>query len=194
MKHKIIIMMGIQGSGKGAYCRIMSWHPDTVHVSSGNLFRKLDPESELGKMVNEIMVSGVLVGDDIMNRMIEQEISPDKNILLDGYPRNIPQAKWLVDKYEKDFDIITIFLHLDEETAIRRRDKRINDYLLRGEEPRKDDTDPLSLSKRFAEFREKTIPTIEFLRQRLGDKFFDLDGSLAIEDVYDNIMTILSKI
>ena len=77
---------------------------------------------------------------------------------------------------------------------MRRRDKRINDYLLLGETPRGDDTDPTILPKRFIEYREKTEPTIEFLRQKLGDKFFDIDGRLTLEDVYDNMMKIYTKI
>jgi adenylate kinase family enzyme len=53
--------------------------------------------------------------------------------------------------------------------------------------------DPTILPKRFAEYREKTEPTIEFLRQKLGDKFFAIDGRPTIEDVYSNIMKILTN-
>jgi len=119
---------------------------------------------------------------------------PGKDILLDGFPRSKPQAEWLLEKVKGDFDVIAFLINLDEETADKRRLKRIQDYEMLGKEPRKDDIDPTILQNRFQEYREKTEPTIEFLRQRLGDKFYDMDGKLAIEDVYDNIMKVYTTI
>ena len=193
-KNKIIIMTGMPGAGKGAYNRIMGWLPNVISISTGDLFRKLDPESALGKKVKEIMASGGFVGDDIVNEMVLPHLVPGKDILLDGFPRNIAQAEWLLDRTRDKFDVIAFLINLDEDTAEARRLKRINDYVLLGKEPRKDDVDPAVLQKRFAEYREKTEPTIEFLRGKLGDKFFDMDGKLAIEDVYDNIMKIYTKL
>ena len=194
MKNKIIILAGMPGAGKGSICKIMKWLPNMAYISTGILFRALDPKSELGKKVQEIMAAGGLVGDDIVNQMVLPHLVPGKDILLDGYPRSIPQVEWLLEQVGDKFDIVSFLLQLDEATATKRRDKRINDYLLIGETPRGDDTDPTILPKRFAEYREKTEPTIEFLRQKLGGKFFEIDGRPTLEDVYDNIMKILTAI
>ena len=193
-RNKIIILAGMPGAGKGAISKIMKWHPNISYISTGILFRALDPESELGKEIQAIMTEGGLVNDDIVNRMVEPHLVPGNDILLDGYPRSIPQVEWLLEKTANDFDVFSFLLELDEETAIRRRDKRINDYKLLGEEPRKDDTDPTVLPKRFAEYREKTEPTIEFLRKKLGDNFFLIDGRPTLEDVYETIMKIYARL
>jgi len=193
-KNKIIILTGMPGAGKGAISKVMKWLPNMSYISTGMLFRALGPNSELGRQVQEIMTVGGLVGDEIVNQMVEPHLVPGKDILLDGFPRSIPQVEWLLEQAGDDFDVVAFLLQLDEESAMRRRDKRINDYLLLGETPRGDDTDPTILPKRFIEYREKTEPTIEFLRQKLGDKFFDIDGRLTLEDVYDNMMKIYTKI
>ena len=194
MRNKIIIMTGMPGAGKGAICKIMKWMPNISYISTGILFRALEPESELGKKVAEIMAAGGLVGDDIVNQMVLPHLVPGKDILLDGYPRSIPQAEWLLEQVAGKFDVVTVLLLLDEETATKRRDKRINDFLMLGETPRGDDTDPTILPRRFAEYRDKTEPTIEFLRRKLGGKFFEVDGRLTLEDEYDNVMKILTAI
>lgn len=188
--NKIIIMTGMPGAGKGVYNRVMGWLPNISSLSTGDLFRKLDPESDLGKKVNEIMTAGGFVGDDIVNEMVKPYLVPGKDILLDGFPRSVIQAEWLLNEVSGKFEIVTFLINLDFETADKRRLKRIEDYKLLGKEPRADDIDPTIIQKRFAEYREKTEPTIEFLRQKLGDKFFDIDGKPAIEDVYDSIMKI----
>jgi adenylate kinase len=182
------------GAGKGGISQIMSWQPNTVHISTGDLFRSLDPESELGKRVAEIINSGNLVGDDIVNEMVAPKLTPGRDLLLDGYPRSIPQVEWLLNKVDDTrFDVIAFFLEISEEVSLFRRDKRVANALQKGEAPRKDDLDPTILPKRFAEYREKTEPMIEFLRKRLGDNFFTIDASVVIEDVYSEIMKILFR-
>jgi adenylate kinase len=191
-KDKIVILIGMPGAGKGSISTLMKWLPNVAHVSVGELIRRLDSESDLGKKVHAIQASGMLVDDDTVNEVFAASLPGfiGKDLLLDGYPRTIGQAKWIFDNLKDKFDIISFLINLDEKTATFRRDKRINDYLIRGEEPRKDDIDPTVLPRRFAEYREKTEPTVEFLRKELGDKFFEVDGRPTLEDVYESIMRI----
>ena len=68
-------------------------------LSTGDLLREeLKSKSKLSQQLKEIMNSGKLVSDDIINNLIEKKISDLKiknNIIFDGFPRNIHQAKSL---------------------------------------------------------------------------------------------------
>lgn len=194
-KNKIIILSGMPGAGKGSISAIMKWQPNVAHTSTGDLLRALDPESDLGRQVFPIINAGKLLDDDTVNKVMEPAFVHGRDILLDGYPRTVGQSEYVLDKAAAgEFDVVAILLEINEETAELRRQKRINDCLMRGEQPRKDDVDPTILPKRFAEYREKTEPTIEFLRQKLGNKFFAIDGTPTIEDVYSDIMKILTAL
>ena len=193
MKDKIIILFGMPGAGKGAVSQIMRWQPNVTHVSTGGLLRALDPESELGKKVRACIDAGQFASDDLIYQMVGDALVPGKDILLDGFPRKVSQAEWLMNGFADKFDMVAFLLNLDESVATARRDKGINDYILRGEEPRKDDTDLTVLPKRFAEYRSQTEPTVEFMREKLGaNRFFDIDGRVTLEDVYDSVMKILT--
>ena len=189
MRDRIIILCGMPGAGKGAISKIMRWMPNTVHLSSGEKFRALDPESDLGKRVRDIMAKGELIDDATVNEVILPSLTPGQSLLLDGYPRSVAQAEYILDLAKKsDVDVCAVLLEIDEDLAMKRRDHRIKHMVDNGETPRKDDLDPEALPKRFSEFREKTAPMIEYLREKLGDNFCAIDGSGYLEDVYDNIM------
>jgi adenylate kinase len=192
MKDKIIILSGMPGAGKGEMSKLlMKDYPHLKHLSTGNLFRSLDKNSEIAKKISKIQESGKLVDDEIVNEIVEQYVVHGEDLLFDGYPRSIPQAEWLL-KTEKDFEIIAILLEIDETVAVSRRDKRINQSRLKGIELRKDDLDPTVLPKRFEEYYEKTAPMLEFLRERLRDNFYSIDASVTIDGVYSSIKKILN--
>ena len=189
-KDKAIILCGMPYAGKGRMSERLRKLPGFVHISTGELCRSVDPETELGKKVIDLMNQGILIDDDTINEMVESKIKPGSTLLFDGYPRSIPQAEWLLERLE-DFDVLGIFLEIDEKIATLRRDRRINDFRLLGQEPRKDDSDLTILPKKFSEYYEKIAPTVEFLRTTLGDKFFSVDGGGTIEEEYSRVADIL---
>ena len=175
-KDKAIILCGMPGAGKGEQSGRLTKELNFVYISTGNLFRSLDKNTQLGKKVHDLMHAGILVDDDTVNEMVETEIKHGHNLVFDGYPRSISQAKWLLKKLEAgNFDVIAILLEITEETAIARRDNRIAETIAAGEKPRKDDLDPMALPKRFKEYYEKTAPMIEFLRKKLGNNFYSIN-------------------
>jgi adenylate kinase len=182
------------GAGKGDNGEHLGKRSNMTHISTGELFRALDTNSALGKEVQEISAAGGLISDDIVNRMVEDKLSPEKNIVLDGYPRSVPQAEWLLEKVkDMPFEVVAILLEISEEIATRRRDNRIAETLASGGVPRKDDLDSSVLSKRFAEYYEKTAPMVDFLRQKLGDKFYSIDASVPVEEVYAAVEKVLDQ-
>src|ERR1044071_4579155 len=97
----IIILLGAPGAGKGTQAEILEERLQMVHVSSGDLLRDHRKRgTELGKVAEGYMVKGELVPDNLVIQMITERLSaPDAEhgILLDGFPRTLPQAEALND-------------------------------------------------------------------------------------------------
>jgi len=94
-----IILLGAPGAGKGTQAVMLAEKLKLVQVASGDLFRQaLAQETELGKQAKVYMEKGQLVPDEITIQMVlERLAAPDcKNgAILDGFPRNLQQAKAL---------------------------------------------------------------------------------------------------
>jgi len=93
------VLLGAPGSGKGTQGVVLSKKYDIPQISTGDLLRAaVNAGSELGKQAKTAMDTGALVSDDIVIGLIRERISHDdaKNgYILDGFPRNIPQAEAL---------------------------------------------------------------------------------------------------
>lgn len=107
-----LIFIGAPGVGKGTYAKKIGPKLKIPHISSGDLLRhEIKQGSELGKKAKEFMDQGKLVPDEMIVDMIKQRLAqPDaqKGFILDGFPRNLEQAKIL----EKITPIDTV-LHVD---------------------------------------------------------------------------------
>src|SRR5689334_22454917 len=95
----IIILLGAPGAGKGTQAEILEEQMGLIHVSSGDLLRdNVKRGTELGKVANGYMVKGELVPDGLIIDMITDRLAePDAEhgVLLDGFPRTLPQAEAL---------------------------------------------------------------------------------------------------
>ncbi|RME15243.1 MAG: adenylate kinase [Bdellovibrio sp.] len=91
-----ILLFGPPGAGKGTQSQLLSEQLGFKHISTGDLFRyHIKEQTDLGKKVKAILDRGDLVPDDIVIKMVEQEIEGDGSFILDGFPRTIPQAEAL---------------------------------------------------------------------------------------------------
>jgi len=94
-----LVIFGPPGSGKGTYSSRLVPKFGIVKISTGDLFREMAKEnSPLGKKVDKILKSGVLVPDEITNEVLKKRLSqPDtkSGVIFDGYPRTVDQAKFL---------------------------------------------------------------------------------------------------
>ncbi len=94
-----IILIGAQGSGKGTQSEMLSEALGVCHVASGDLFRKaISEQTELGMKARTYIDRGDLVPDDITLAMVLGRLEePDcaHGVLLDGFPRTLPQAQAL---------------------------------------------------------------------------------------------------
>jgi len=94
-----LLLFGPPGSGKGTQAVLLAEALGRPHISTGDIFRQnVKAETELGKKVQAIMQAGALVPDELVNEIVEDRLAkPDcaGGLILDGYPRTVPQAALL---------------------------------------------------------------------------------------------------
>ena len=94
-----LIMMGVQGAGKGTQAAVVKEHLNIPHITSGGLFRAMkNQDTPLARQVQAIMERGDLVPDDITIQIVKERITQEdarNGFILDGFPRTRPQAEAL---------------------------------------------------------------------------------------------------
>ena len=127
-----LIIMGVQGAGKGTQAVSIKEKYNILHVSTGELFRAMKArQDDLAQRVQEIMESGMLIPDDVTNEVLRDRLEqPDAAVgaVLDGYPRNIAQAQWLENYLAGRGEKVTAALQLDLDpyTAFKRAFGRVS--------------------------------------------------------------------
>jgi adenylate kinase len=93
----VLILFGPPGSGKGTQAKLLKERLGIPHISTGDMLReRIDAADPLGLEARNLMHSGRLVPDEIVNRMVAERIQRAdcvNGFILDGYPRTIPQAQ-----------------------------------------------------------------------------------------------------
>lgn len=94
-----LILLGLPGAGKGTQAKLLAEKHGLLHVSTGDLFRAASAEgTDLGKRAQEYMSRGELVPDEVtISMLLERIAKPDAaaGVMLDGFPRTLPQAEAL---------------------------------------------------------------------------------------------------
>jgi adenylate kinase len=128
---KNIIFIAPPSAGKGTQSKLISEKYNLPHISTGDLLREETSKgTEFGNEIKAIMESGNLVSDEIITKLLENRLSQDdcnNGYILDGYPRNIEQAKIyeeLLTKLNKDLGVV-IFLDIPRQVALDRVLSRI---------------------------------------------------------------------
>jgi adenylate kinase len=92
-----IVLMGVQGAGKGTQAAILSEKLGLPHITTGGLFRAMKTlDTPLARQIQEIMAQGKLISDDITLEVVRERLSrPDvaNGAIFDGFPRTLPQAE-----------------------------------------------------------------------------------------------------
>src|SRR5215207_7970126 len=117
-----IILMGVQGAGKGVQAGFISETYQIPHVSTGDLFRAMKTrEDELAKRVQHILATGGLVDDATTNEMVAERLAQadaKNGVILDGYPRNREQSAFLSNYLAERGEQVNAVLLLDLELYI----------------------------------------------------------------------------
>lgn len=127
-----IILMGVQGAGKGEQARIIQETYGIPQVSTGDLFRAMKTRTDpLAQRIQQIMAQGKLIDDETTNTVVEERLAqPDAQggVLLDGYPRTPAQAAWLDQHLASKGAKVNavLLLELDLYTAFKRSFGRVS--------------------------------------------------------------------
>jgi len=161
---KTVLLFGQPGVGKGTQGAILGSVPGFVHLATGDMFRGLDHESQLGQEFLKYSTQGLLVPDELTVKLWRQYVQglidtnkyrPDTDLLvLDGIPRSAAQAG-MIDEY---IDVLRI-VHLictDTEALILRMKKRAK------HSNRPDDADEDVIRRRIQVYHEETSPVLDF--------------------------------
>jgi len=123
---KSIIFIAPPAAGKGTQSKLVSEKYNIPHISTGDLLRSvIETGSTLGKSIKAEIDKGHFVSDELILELLKQRLSQDdcqNGYILDGYPRNLSQAKEydkLLESLNKELGYV-ILLDLDKETAKKR--------------------------------------------------------------------------
>jgi adenylate kinase len=168
-RYRTILIFGAPGSGKGTQGKALGDLPGFFHLSCGEVFRGLDPKSDLGKTFLDFSRQGKLVPDnftvelwlDHIHRLVRTgNFGPMEEVLiLDGIPRNPHQAKMM----EGYIDVILLIClsATDEEILVERIRRRAL------HENRLDDANENVIRTRFEEYEAETRPVLDYYPEEL---------------------------
>jgi adenylate kinase len=210
-----IILLGAPGAGKGTQAVMLAEKMKLVQVASGDLFRKaLQQETELGKKAKVYMEKGQLVPDEITIQMVLERLNaPDceKGAILDGFPRNIKQAKALdkaMLKLSRAIDKV-VYIKVSEGELLKRLSGR---WICRncqapyhevdsppkvagkcdrcgGELYQRADDNVETVKKRLKVYFSETSPLIDYFKK--AGKLVEINGEGGTEEINRRIITAL---
>ena len=161
-RYPSILLFGPPGVGKGTQGQILGSIPGFFHLATGDMFRSLDKESEIGMEFTRYSSQGLLVPDFLTVRLWQQHVeqliarelyNPEVDLLLlDGIPRSVPQSESMKEYIDPHMIIHLVCENLDE--MVRRMQKRAT------EQGRPDDADESVIRKRFEVYSEQTAPVL----------------------------------
>ena len=180
-----IVLIGVQGSGKGTQAEILAEKFGWKHINIGEIFRQnIEQKTALGLEAQSYIDKGELVPDKLVFQLIESVLKNARNgFVLDGFPRNMKQAEYLTEHFRIDK---VILLDLSDKAAVNRlTSRRVCEncgavYNLLFKKPkiegicdicggklvqRKDDTEEV-ISKRIEKFHLETGKVITFFKSK----------------------------
>lgn len=208
----IVILLGAPGSGKGTVAgKLASENANLKHVSSGDLLRgAVAKGTEAGKQAKEAMEAGKLVADELIATMIKDvvaETTGDVTMLLDGFPRNLAQAKILDEMGApvKSAVLIDVPDEIIQDRIAGRRTcpKCKAGYHVKNLPPkvegicdvcgekltiRKDDN-PDTVKDRLVVYHQQTEPLIAFYKEKGILK--TVDGMTGVDNVAANFLKVM---
>ncbi len=184
MKPQMLIFMGGPGVGKGTFSNMIRARHDFKYIEMGAMLRALPDTNPMRQLV----AVGELVPDTAAFELLRENVSDDADILLDGFPRTLSQAKWLAQTYADKFDIHIVYLDAPTDIILSRIEKR-----RRETGGRRDDANPNAIMHRIQHFHDETMPAIEWLRDAPGIHFVHVDARGTADENFAEILAALGK-
>jgi adenylate kinase len=210
-----LVLVGPPGAGKGTQAQFIAAQFAIPKISTGDIFRaNVSQGTELGIAAKKFMDAGDLVPDEVTNAMVADRVSEDDaadGFLLDGFPRNVPQAETLDYMLVELCVILNVVLELvvDDEEVIRRLSGRrtcrscghiwhvdfdpptregICDHC-DGELFQRDDDKPDTVRHRLEVYAEQTAPLVAFYAEK--GVLVGIDATGPVDDVTERAIAAL---
>lgn len=212
-----MILLGPPGAGKGTHAKILSEKYNAPQLSTGEILRAhIRNHTELGKKAKDIIESGGLVSDDLVNAMMFDEMKKlgKGGFILDGYPRTIGQAEALdgfLAKEKTPVDVALNFATSEKMIMERLSGRRVctkcnGNYHIRNIRPkvegicdncgekltqRKDDQ-PETIKHRLEMYEKETRPLIDYYTKK--GKLSEIPGDYDIKELQEVIDELFKKL
>ncbi len=209
-----LVLLGAPGAGKGTQVERLKGKLGLVHVAAGDLLRKAVKERTLlGQKAENFIKQGRLVSDDIVLELLEDKIREEKKgFILDGFPRNLFQAKKLdeiLHRENRRLDLV-INLEVKESTIIERLSRRLvcsscgriynkenlGDFsstcrVCGASFFQRDDDNPEAIRERIKTYLKHTRPLISYYRKK--KILYNIVGEQSPEEITQKILNFLGK-
>lgn len=217
---KSIIFIAPPAAGKGTQAKLLAEKYNIPHISTGDLLREeTNKSTNFGNKIKDIMASGALVNDEIITELLKQRLKKEdcnNGYILDGYPRNLEQAKIyenLLHEIGKELGIV-IFLDIDKELAMKRtlsrivcsncgtsynliiedlkpKKENICDKCLQELKVRADDNEETFIN-RFDTYISKTQSLIDYYKDKNVLKVIEVLENKSALDIFEEIKEIIN--
>lgn len=202
-----LIFLGPPGSGKGTQASMLAGELGLLHISMGDILRQeIKQETEIGKEASSYLKNGLLVPDDVVNKIALKAIerANTKGFLLDGYPRTKYQAEFLSKSINVDK---VVYIDVAKEEIVKRLSGRLvcrgcsAVYHVKNKPPKtkdicdacggelyvRNDDKEETIIKRFEVYANETEPLIKYY----NDKLVRIDGTGGLKEVFAAIKQAL---
>lgn len=190
-----IVFYGPEGSGKGTQAKLLSEKLKLPILTSGDLVRDAATNDKgiIGEVCRQALTEGKYVADSEMFVLWKWRLKEDdanKDWIMDGFPRNVEQAKFLTDKLDKyGYKVDKVFyLNLSEEESYRRLIKR-GRPLHEGSSELHDS--PERIKQRLDIYKEGEKDVLDYYRMR--GVLIEVNADQSIEDVHGEIIKHLEN-
>ncbi len=212
-----VVLVGPPGAGKGTQAQFISSNLSIPKISTGDIFRyNVSSGTDLGRQAKAFMDRGDLVPDEITIAMVNSRLQEDDaqvGFLLDGFPRNVPQAetlKKMLAEWDMKLDIV-LELVVDDDEVVRRLSGRrtcrkcgriwhvVFDPPARqgfcddcgGELYQRDDDHEDTIRHRLDVYQKQTRPLIAFYADE--GTLLGIDATGPVEEITDRAMSALRR-
>jgi adenylate kinase len=196
-----LIFLGPPGAGKGTVAQAVAEKFSLLQVSTGDLIRaEVSSGSELGKELEKVINAGQLVSDEQIAQMLEEKLKKvyeeeAKGVILDGFPRTIPQANELENIFSRLGEELSavIYIESSEENIVKRlsarwtcsKCKKVYNSITNPPKVegvcdldgstliQRDDDKPETIKARLKTFEEKTSPLLDYYKEKGLLKSYD---------------------
>lgn len=176
----MIVFMGPVGAGKSVQGHLLKDHLGFEYLSTGEYLRAhLSPEREKEMLAGKLLADEELI--EILMKFFDG-IEDQSKVILDGFPRTLPQAKWLLEVHKTNQVKISCVIYLNAtKDVIRER------LLSRG----RDDDRPEVIDRRFEAYEEMTLPIIDWFKNN-GIKVYEINADRSVEEIQQDIRNSLN--